>query len=368
MVHYDDVKVAKKAANDSHMDDFRGEHKKDDIYTASTTRPIDVVMELFTMLKGDKLYGQPGTDGTFWSNILEAFKNDNDVLSVFKLNKAHPFNKTERITFLALSIFLNLVINSSMGAIESQIGISPTLVSILVSVVLVVVKKLLRLLFEAPCMSHDAAASDLRDNTDSRSPDEIVEENEKKQKQLQAPIRILIQIAASGIGVGGIAAAYSNFEILSYILTFACNVILFSVLNTAFLVATGRYEKDREEFETKWGALQYNGKYLHPRSISDVAKAVVEHAGGLENALKHLDTKSQENFEAYFYMNSSGQEEMLSTECVDGFKNNLSCMTVTEEKYLARFDGRTRLNPYSLESKGQLYGSAIEMQNTKNLV
>ena len=63
--------------------DFTGEHSKDDIYTAANLRPIDIIMELFTMLKADKMYGQPGTDGSFWSNITETIKNDNDVLSIF---------------------------------------------------------------------------------------------------------------------------------------------------------------------------------------------------------------------------------------------------------------------------------------------
>ena len=52
----------------------------------TNTRPIDLVMELFEMLREDKLYGQPGTDGTVASNVLESIKNDNDIWSCFMLN------------------------------------------------------------------------------------------------------------------------------------------------------------------------------------------------------------------------------------------------------------------------------------------
>lgn len=163
--------------------DFKGEHERGEVYTAQNIRAIDVIMELFTMLKADKMYGQPGTDGTFWSNILETIKNDNDFISIFYLNKAHPFGKVERMVYFALCIFLNMVINSQMGLIE---GINKNLVSLLVSVVLVIVKKLIRCVYEAPCMSHDMAASDLRDGMD---PDEVVKKNAARQKNYPAAVK-----------------------------------------------------------------------------------------------------------------------------------------------------------------------------------
>ena len=44
---------------------------------------IDILMELFGMLRADALYGLPGTDGSFSVMSFESIKNDNDVISMF---------------------------------------------------------------------------------------------------------------------------------------------------------------------------------------------------------------------------------------------------------------------------------------------
>lgn len=335
--------------------DFQGEHEKGEVYTAQNTRAIDVIMELFTMLKGDKMYGQPGTDGTFWSNILETIKNDNDFISIFYLNKAHPFGKGERMIYFALCVFLNMVINSYMGLIE---GINKNLVSLLVSVVLVIVKKFIRYIYEAPCMSHDMAASDLRDGMD---PDEVVKKNEERQKNIQGPLNSVIYVACFGSGAASIVSAYSNLEIAQYILTLAFNVVIFAFLMIFFNVAMGKYGKDREEFEKRWGALKYDGKYLHPKNIGEVAEAIVKNHGGRENALKHLDSKSRDNYYCYFGLEGE-DKDLLTPEFIEKFRSCFQCLHMNETmtaKYEGRFDGVKTFSPYNLETKGLLYGKGL---------
>jgi len=338
--------------------DFTGEHSKDDIYTAANLRPIDIIMELFTMLKADKMYGQPGTDGSFWSNITETIKNDNDVLSIFKLNKAHPFNKQERMIFLGISIFLNMMVNSSLGTVE---GINKTLGSLIVSLALVAIKKLLRFVYEAPCMSHDSAASDLRDGKD---PDEVVRANELRQQSIQGPVNYFLYFVCFGCGAGAIFTAYSNLEIAQYIITFVVNVLVFAIINVVFSIMFGKYGKDREEFEKKYGALMYDGEYLHPKNIGDVAMAVVKSHGGRNNALKHLDSKSSSDYYEYFCLEGEGNDDLIQPETIENIRKTFACLNMDErmsEKYLARFDGQERLNPYDIESKPKLYGNAVEM-------
>ncbi len=342
----------------SELPEFHGEHKKDDIYTVENTRPIDVIMELFTMLKADKMYGQPGTDGSFWSNVMEMVKNDNDFISIFMLNKGHPFNKVERFKYFGLCVFLNMLINSNMGKVK---GIDKNLVSLIVSCALIVVKKVIRLAYEAPCLSRNAAASDLRDS--DKTPDEIVKENQEREKSIQEPINTVITFLILGTGAASVASAYSNFEIAQYILTLAFNVVIFALAFLIINVLMGAYGRDREEFEKKWGALKYNGEFLHPKSISDVAAFVVRVHGGREEALKHLDQGSRDNYYAYFCLEGEGDLDLFSQGTINSMRRLFSCCITDEKmvaKYEARFDGNKRLNPYNIETKSALYGNVIK--------
>ena len=220
---------------------FRGEHRPDDIYTVDNTRPIDVLIEHFTLLRNDSLYGMAGTDGTFWCNVLESMKNDNDVVSIFYLNKGHSFNKTERIIYLVMSVALNLVLNSYIGTIEA---VPSAAVSFVVSLILVISKKFMRFVFEAPCLAHDQAASALRDR--GKTPDEIVEENEKRENQYQQPVISLTYVFMTSGFVVGCLAAYSNFEIAQYLVTLVFNVIVFAIVQTAISILLGSYSKQKE--------------------------------------------------------------------------------------------------------------------------
>ena len=338
--------------------DFKGEHMYGEIYTAENLRPIDVIMELFTMLKADKMYGQPGTDGTFWSNVMEMIKNDNDFISIFMLNKAHPFNKQKRMAFFMFCIFLNVLINSYMGIVK---GINQNVLSLIVSCLLIVVKKGFRLAYEAPCMSHDAAASKLRD--EGKDPDVVVLLNETRQKPFKCIVNTIIGLLCLSTVTMSIVSAYSNFEIAQYILTLAFNVVVFAFINVFFNVLIGTYGKNREEFEIRWGSLVYDGKYLHPKNIGEVAEAIVKFHGGRENALKHLDAGSRDNYYDYFCIDGAGVRDIFSPESIERFRSMCACLNINERmvvKYEARFDGQEHLNPYDPESKEALYGKAVE--------
>lgn len=334
---------------------FKGEHRPDDIYTVENTRPIDVLVELFTMLRKDALYGMPGTDGTFWNNVLESMKNDNDVVSIFYLNKGHSFNKLERIIYLAMSVALNLVLNSYVGTVEA---IPSATVALVVSVILVIAKKFMRFVFEAPCLAHDHAASDLRDT--GKTPDELVKENERRENQYQQPVIWLMYMFITSGGVVGCLAAYTNFEIAQYLVTLVFNVIVFAIVTTSVSIMIGGYSKQKEAFQKKWGALQIDGKYVHPTSISDVAAAIQKHGG--DKVLEHLDTKSQENWDEYFAFNDEGKEQLMPESIVKNVRAVCACVEDSiDGKYLDRFDGEKRIDPYSLETKSKLYGKELEM-------
>ena len=334
---------------------FKGEHRPDDIYTVDNTRPIDVLVELFTLLRNDSLYGMPGTDGTFWCNVLESMKNDNDVVSIFYLNKGHSFNKLERTIYLAVSVALNLVLNSYIGTIQA---IPSAAVSFVVSLILVISKKFMRYVFEAPCLAHDHAASDLRDT--GKTPDEIVEENEKRENQYQQPVIWFLYMFMTSGGVVGCLAAYSNFEIAQYLVTLVFNVFVFAMVQTTISILLGSYSKQKEAFQKKWGALQIDGKYVHPASISDVAAAIQKHGG--PKVLEHLDHKSQENWDEYFAFDEDGKKELVPESFVNGVRSVCKCVEDSiDGKYLDRFDGENRIDPYCLETKSKLYNKELEM-------
>lgn len=126
-------------------------------------------------------------------------------------------------------------------------------------------------------------------------------------------------------------------------------------------VAIGKYGKDREEFEKRWGALKYDGKYLHPKNLGEVAEAIVKSHGGREKALKHLDTKSIEYYYCYFGL--EGEDgDLLTPELIEKFRSGCACLHMNDTmtaKYEGRFDGKKKFNPYDLETKGQLYGKGL---------
>ena len=250
------------------------------------------------------------------------------------------------------------MINSYIGLVK---GINKNVASILVSCLLVCVKKLLRLIYEAPCLSHDSAASDLRDG---KNPDEVVAANEARQQNIQGPLNSFLYFLVFVLGGNALYSAYVNFELPQYIITLAINVLVFAIINVIVSVLRGQYGKDREEFEKKYGALMYDGKYLHPKNISEVAEAIVKFHGGRQEALKHLDSKSQGDYYEYFCLNGEGDDDLFKPETIDMVRKNLACLNMDErmeEKYKLRFDGEKTFNPYDLESKQKLYNKVVNI-------
>jgi hypothetical protein len=381
-------------------EDFLGEREEGLVYLAENTRPIDVVMELLKMLREDKLYGQPGTDGTFWSNVTEVYKNDNDIIGMWKINEAHSFTKVDRFFYLFTAISINFVINSWVKTLKVA-----DIVSIMIATTFIALLKMAtRAALDAECFIHDKHSSDLRD-VGRGHPNEVVAANKKKNEQALMAIFITLRLLTVVMGAGGAASIATQPQIRDYIITFIVSTVLTGMVTIAIKVLRGKYNDDREEFEMKWGALQYDGQYVHPKSITDVAIAVLK-AGNIEPpaeaadqrggilgmasrgmkavqkavtwhhpkeqpALKHLDEKTQEMFSAFFIIDGKGKDQQ-APEC---WKSSLEKMWMSanekmEASYMARFIDSSntsdstkqtkKVHPYDLFAKERLYPAAVK--------
>ena len=150
----------------------------------------------------------------------------------FMLNPGHSFAKHERVMYFVMSIALNLTLNSYIGMVP---GIPSGALSLVVSVVLVVVKKIIRFIYEAPCLAHDMAASVCV--TQARHPMRLLRQERKD--MFQQPLNLAFYFFITGVGGVGLYSAYTNTEIVQYVLTLMFNIVVFGVVQTSFLFLSG---------------------------------------------------------------------------------------------------------------------------------
>ena len=63
----------------------------------------------------NKTFGNPGTDGTFWSNLKFSFLNKHPVLGIFFAHPLHPFTRKERCVALFVLVVFSLFIACVMS-------------------------------------------------------------------------------------------------------------------------------------------------------------------------------------------------------------------------------------------------------------
>ena len=157
----------------------------------------------------------------------------------------------------------------------------------------------------------------------------------------------------------GIGEAVNNpVDKFRFTMTFSINSIFSVVLILLYNIATGKYGKDRAEFEKKWGALNYGGKFVHPKSISDVAEAMVRNNGGAGNCLRYLDKRTRCNWNHYFYLEGMGKRQRVSP-MLQKLVNTLCCCACVgdtlDKHYMNRYDGVDTHYPYHMSTKRMLY-------------
>lgn len=345
----------------TYFEKFKGEQKEGEFYQAHNTRPIDVVCELVNMLNKAKVYGHPGTDGTFTSNILAWIKNDNDIWSMFQLNAASPKNKGRRILFFYVFFSLNYSINTTAMAllnfefIESHpiLHYVPPLVA---SVVLLLFKQVVEYVFRSPWSIKNLHASELLDPT-TIPDDTVIEHTRLRNKRIRGIDYILSSIPTI-LTCFGLIKTTGAFHYDRYMVTLLLNSVVFALLGAALQVGMGRYNRDKEKFQRKWGALSYEGKFVHPKSITDVAAALVKHNGGPANCLRYLDTQSRCNWNHYFCLEGKGEDQLvwdLIRVFVDATPGCVSTGGRLDADFLSRFNGVDKFDPYDISTKMKSY-------------
>ena len=76
--------------------------------------------QLKDYLVWDRVYGNPGTDGTFLSNYLFRLKNDHPVLGIFFCHPLHPFSRVERVLSLFVTSCFALMLSCFFNSDKSN--------------------------------------------------------------------------------------------------------------------------------------------------------------------------------------------------------------------------------------------------------
>ncbi len=97
---------------------------------------------------------------------------------------------------------------------------------------------------------------------------------------------------------------------------------------------------------------------MHPKSISDVAEAMVRNNGGAGNCLRYLDKRTRCNWNHYFYLEGMGKRQRVSP-MLQKLVNTLCCCACVgdtlDKHYMNRYDGVDTHYPYHMSTKRMLY-------------
>ena len=85
----------------------------------------------------NKTFGNPGTDGTFWSNLKFSFLNKHPVLGIFFAHPLHPFTRKERCVALFVLVVFSLFIACVLNDPANTATASNSALRILINTVLV---------------------------------------------------------------------------------------------------------------------------------------------------------------------------------------------------------------------------------------
>ena len=268
-------------------------------------RAIDVIIELEWLLVGKAAYGQPGTDGSFTSNLIKVIQNENEILSLFYVNPQHPFSAGERACALFLGFGINCIANNYLYH-DPVWSLYPFESSLYVAAAMSVLNFVLRYVFEKRCfIGYHVVSDDIKGGVKKVSAVECLE--------LVTGVGGLV-IAVGGLGLLGTALnqypgdihRYLASQVMSSLIISTLLLIPFQLGLFSFATASG-YVNDRYEFEKKWCDFHLPSspgtmELIRPKTISEVAHAVeTRTADGLSNLnFQVFDRKNADENKAHW--------------------------------------------------------------------
>lgn len=210
--------------------------------------------ELQRMLADNSYYGLPGTDGSFFSNLLWNTLYDHKIFSLFFAHELHPFSSGERAVFLWNSVCWLLL----CSAVIHTMALGSMIETLIVSFLTIPYDYLLRMFLECGCF---VACPGIMEYCDGLGHSIAVILSIASIIQLVVGIVVGLQAGVMYLATFGISLLFSFFVVQ---------------LLVAYLKAVVFYGSDKQKFQEEFGGLF--PKDEPPTSISEVAMYVRNNA------------------------------------------------------------------------------------------
>ena len=286
-VFEENIEDIKAELENNKLNEKAGPDSVEQVKTVSYDR---VYHEFVSRLTGTSwTYGLPGTDGTYFSNLLMYSASQHPVTGIYFCNPAAPFSRVERILFLFCTMSLLLMLSGMMEITTWSTWYK----SLFIAALTIPFGMILRYIMECPCFHQDKYTEG----------NDITQIKKNATKNACTFNRDCCELYAEKLGEGvSLLMFLLSCGFLAYGMVIAINIgplfyrgwlqsQFFSYFGTAplNLIANFTYawyfKKHKAIFEKRWGGHFPADK--QPKSFSDVATLTMEKYGQPKGCYKN---------------------------------------------------------------------------------